>query len=468
MPQFVSQAQPPLAFIPQCLNPWVVETVRFLLPLWMPWKLSITSVEAENLKILVKLYQEFQAGDTRFLMAFRHPSTNDPFAMSNMLWRLVPKEARKAGIRFKRPTYSHFIYDRGIPLWAGQFVSWLFPRLGGTPIFRGKADRMGLRAARDLFANSPYPIAVSPEGGTNEHNEIVSSLEPGVAQLGFWCVEDLLKAERSEKVLIVPLNIRYSYVTPPWNALKKLMDGMEAQVGLPTTPAPAPNLLTDPDTDVLYGRVLRLSECLLEEMDHFYSQYYHLSRPQEPNPEIQGTANRNAKLVFRLQQQLDVALQVAELHFGLTAKGTIVDRCRRLEQAGFDRVYRQDLDKLTPLERGMADWVAQEASLRIGHMRMVERLTVVSGSYILEKPTGDRFAEIILILWKIIAYIQGDDPHNPPSLGPKSLKMTIGDPISVCERWPAYQVDRRSARKAVDELTQKIQTALEEMTAQEP
>ncbi len=466
MPQFVSKAQPPLAFIPQRLTPWVVETIRFLLPVWMPWKLSVTSVEAENLEILVKQYQEFQAGKIRFLMAFRHPSTNDPFAMSYMLWRLVPQEARKAGIRFKTPTYSHFMYDRGIPLWAGQFVSWLFPRLGGTPIFRGKADRVGLRAARDLFANSPYPIAISPEGGTNEHNELVGPLEPGVAQLGFWCVEDLLKADRTESVYIVPLRIRYRYVSPPWEALKDLLGQLEAQVELTDKVSP-PGILPDPETDILYGRVLRLGERLLAEMDRFYSKYYHLSRP-EMAPLPYDPADRNAKLAFQLKQQLDIALQASESYFGLTPKGNLVDRCRRLEQAGFDRIYRQDLDKLTPLERGMADWLAQEASLRIGHMRLVERLTMVSGNYILEKPTGDRFAEIILILWKIMTYIQGGDPHSPPKLGPQFLKMTISDPISVTERWPTYSASRQSARKAVDELTQTIQTALEKLNVMEP
>lgn len=466
MPKFVSKAQPPLAFIPQRLTPWVIETVRFLLPAWMPWKLSVTSVEAENLKVLVKLYQEFQAGNTRFLMAFRHPSTKDPFAMSYMLWRLVPKEARKTGIRFKRPTYSHFMYDRGIPLWAGEFVSWLFPRLGGTPILRGKADRMGLRAAREIFANSPYPIAIAPEGGTNEHNELVSPLEPGVAQMGFWCIEDLQKANRSESVYIVPLRIRYRYVSPPWQAIKELLDQLESQMELPAEVSP-PDLLKDPEKDVLYGRVLRLGECLLVEMDRFYSKYYHLSRP-EIDPVPYDPSDRNAKLAFQLKQQLDIALQAAESYFGLTAKGEIVDRCRRLEQASFDRIYRQDLDQLTPVERGMADWLAQEASLRIGHMRMVERLTMVNGTYILEKPTGDRFAEIVLIMWKIITFLQGGDSHSPPQLGTQSLKLTISEPISVTDRWPTYSANRKGARKAVDELTQSIQTALEELNVIEP
>ncbi|NJM95452.1 MAG: hypothetical protein HC792_04005 [Acaryochloridaceae cyanobacterium CSU_5_19] len=144
-------------------------------------------------------------------------------------------------------------------------------------------------------------------------------------------------------------------------------------------------------------------------------------------------------------------------------KGEFVDRCRRLEQAGFDRIYRQDLDQLTPLERGMANWLAQEASLRIGHMRLVERLTMVSGNYILTKPTADRFAEIIIILWKVITYMRGGDPHQPPSLGRQSVHMTIGEPISISDRWPTYQTSRRHAKQAIEEVTQLLETALKEM-----
>ncbi len=105
---------------------------------------------------------------------------------------LYPKR-RKTGVRLQSPIHAHFMYDRGIPLWAGPFMGWLYSRLGGTPILRGKVDRMGLRSARNLFANGVFPIAAAPEGATNGHTEIVSPLEPGISQLGFWCVEDLKK-----------------------------------------------------------------------------------------------------------------------------------------------------------------------------------------------------------------------------------------------------------------------------------
>ena len=193
MPHSIVHVQPPLKFIPPALNPFVLRVGQLVLPTWLRWRTNITHIEAENVETLVELYQQFQAGKIRFLMAFRHPSTNDPLCMG-YLSQLVPQVARQQGVSLQQPIHAHFIYDRGIPLWAGAWVGWLYSHVGGTPIHRGKLDRTGLRSVRNLFANASLPMAAAPEGATNGHNEIVSPLEPGIAQMGFWCVEDLLKA----------------------------------------------------------------------------------------------------------------------------------------------------------------------------------------------------------------------------------------------------------------------------------
>ncbi|MGH2413596.1 MAG: 1-acyl-sn-glycerol-3-phosphate acyltransferase, partial [Microcystaceae cyanobacterium] len=221
------RAQPPLEFISPALNPLVLQGCQAILPLWLQWKTNIAAIQANHVETLVDLYQQFQTGKIRFLMAFRHPNTNDPFCMAYLLWKLVPQVAKQQGVTLKSPTHAHFMYDRGIPLWAGSGVGWLSSRLGGTPIQRGKIDLIGLRSARRLFTESHLPMAAAPEGATNGHNEIVSPIEPGIPQLSFWCVEDLLKAKRSEQVLILPIGIQYRYVTPPWKSLEKLLTQLE-------------------------------------------------------------------------------------------------------------------------------------------------------------------------------------------------------------------------------------------------
>lgn len=478
MPNSISQVQPPLEFIPPAYNPLVVLGCQQLLPWWLRFRTSISDIQAENVETLAELFHQFQNQKVRFLLAFRHPNSDDPYCLGQLVWKLVPQVARQQGIPLQFPVHSHFIYDRGIPLWAGAGVGWLYSHLGGTPIVRGKIDRAGLRSARDLFANSKFPIAAAPEGATNGHNEIVSPLEPGIAQMGFWCVEDLRKADRTEKVLIVPLGIQYRYVQPPWEPLEQLLTQLEADCGLP--PLDSSNNANfsrkisgsqDHNHNFQYMRLIRLGSNLLEVMEQFYTRFYHQKlppkKPDSNSLQIPGaTAEQmDSEQVFtaRLKALLDVALQVAEEYFNLKPKGSLIDRCRRLEQAGWDYIYREDIKDiaaLCPLERGLADRLAEEASLRMWHMRLVESFVSVTGRYVQEKLTAERLAETTLLLWDVLARIKGGNPFGRPNLGKQQVKMTVGEPISVDDRWEGYQSSRRLA---VAELTQDLQSALEGM-----
>ena len=190
MANVITNIQPALDFLPPDFNPGVRQLCQAVVPFWIRFKTPIADIQADQVERLVDLYQQFEAGKIRFLMAFRHPDPDDPLCMSQLLWRFVPAIAKQQGISLSYPVHAHFMYDRGIPLWAGNYVTWLFPRLGGSSILRGKVDRLGLKSARELFVNGQFPMAAAPEGATNGHNQNISSLEPGIAQLGFWCVED--------------------------------------------------------------------------------------------------------------------------------------------------------------------------------------------------------------------------------------------------------------------------------------
>ncbi|MEG3986315.1 1-acyl-sn-glycerol-3-phosphate acyltransferase [Microcoleus sp. S28C3] len=477
MPNSISQVQPPLEFIPPAYNPLVMQGCKQILPWWLRFRTNISHIQAENVETLAELFHQFQNQKVRFLLAFRHPNSDDPYCLGQLIWKLVPQAARAKGIPLKFPVHSHFIYDRGIPLWAGAGVGWLYSHLGGTPIVRGKIDRLGLRSGRNLFANSQFPIAAAPEGATNGHNEIVSPLEPGIAQMGFWCVEDLLKAGRTEKVLIVPIGIQYRYVNPPWQPLEKLLTQLEIDCGLPPLDrTEIANLETaNPDSEnpnhkFQYLRLIRLGGHLLAVMEEFYSRFYHKTLQPQTSiltslslPEKTANDSGNEVMIARLKALLDVALQVAEEYFNLKPKGSLIDRCRRLEQAGWDYIYREDIKNiaaLSPLERGLADRLAEEASLRMWHMRLVESFVSVTGRYVEEKLTAERLAETTLLLWDVLARIKGGNPFGRPKLGKQQVQMTVGEPISVGDRWEGYQTSRRLA---VAELTQDLQSALERM-----
>jgi 1-acyl-sn-glycerol-3-phosphate acyltransferase len=342
-------------------------------------------------------------------------------------------------------------------LWAGNSLGWFFSRIGGVPVRRGKRlDRHALQTARELFANSKMPIAVAPEGGTNGHSGIVSQLEPGVAQMGFWCVEDMVKANRPETVVIVPITIQYRYVQPPWSRLDWLLSKLEAESGLPVQPID--QSVIDGREELYYQRLCRLAEYLICEMEEFYRRFYHQNLPHIPNQEV----------IERLHRLLDTALQVAEQYFGLQSQGSFIDRCRRLEEAGWSYIYREDIadiSALPPLKHGLADWVAAEADLRMRHMRLVESFVAVTANYIQEKPTAERFAETALLIFDMMSRVGGGILPARPRLGWREAQITVGEPISVNERWSIYQASRRAARQAVSELTQDLKVALEKLIA---
>ncbi|MGK7942373.1 MAG: 1-acyl-sn-glycerol-3-phosphate acyltransferase [Crocosphaera sp.] len=446
MNQSSIHAQPPLEFIPPNFNPLLLQGVRTLLPLWLKWQTTIADIEGRNVEKLVELYQQFQSEKIRFLMAFRHPSINDPYCMGYLVWKLLPQMAKQQKIKLNSPIHSHFMYDRGIPLWAGLAVGSLYSKLGGTSIQRGKLDIPGLRSARELFINSQFPIAAAPEGATNGHNEIISPLEPGISQLGFWCAEDVKKQNRNETVLIVPIGIQYFYLSPPWQNIEKVLTELEKDTGILTKN----NSL---ETEKLYERLLQIAEHLLGIMEDFYEKFYHRKREEDSQE----------SLIIRLQTLLNTALDVAETYFNIKPKGTVIERCRRLEQAGWDYIYRddfKDMDKLSLVEKGLGDRLAEEASLRMWHMRLVESFVAVTGSYVKDKPTAERFADTVLLLWDVVAKIKGENGFFRPQLGPQKAIITVGDPISVSDRFDEY---KKSRRQAVTHLTQTLQESLDEL-----
>jgi hypothetical protein len=119
LPHPIERAQPRLEFIPQRFNLLVYYTVKALLPVlrrfrlrpWLP--AGIAQIETVNVETLVNLYEKFQNGKIRFLMAFRHSEVDDPLSMMYLLSKAVPRVARQQNISLQYPAHSYFLYDRG-------------------------------------------------------------------------------------------------------------------------------------------------------------------------------------------------------------------------------------------------------------------------------------------------------------------------------------------------------------------
>ena len=365
-----------------------------------------------------------QTGACNLLIAFRHPSTRDPVVLADLFWNRVPRAARRLNLRVKRPIQLRFLYDRGIPIWAGPLIGWLLQRSGGIAIHRGRLDRPALSQARAALAQGRYPLVVAPEGATNNLSGEMAPLEPGVAQLAFWAAEDLDKAGDDRHLEVVPVGIHYNWRRHNWRALDARLDALEQHLGIPAMEEWA----DDPDT-TRRERLIQIGMNLLKALE----QLERLT----PDPEQNFSERIGA---YRLH-----GLAKAEAHFALRAVGNLQERCRRIEQAAWDRIYREGVDQLPPLERSLADWEAREADLQLTRMRLVEHFTSVSGHYISDRPDFDRFAEMLLLVEEAIGWIEDKPWKGQPSLGPQRVELRLGRPLPVRPRLSQYRCNRRES-----------------------
>ena len=463
---------------------------------WLP--AGIQTVTVQNGETLARLFHQFQSNRIRLLIAFRHVEVEDPLCMGYMFSHTIPHIAQQQKIQLKGPIHSHFMYDRGMSLWAGAWLKSFFAWLGGIPVRRGARDLKAIKTARDILINGQFPLTIAPEGATNGHSELLSPLEPGVAQLAFWGVQDLRRQQREEGVMVLPVSIRYRYIEPDWRRLDRLLSELEVDSGLVDsglTVQPLPTHTSEPDVPHYYQRLLRVGTQMLSHTEQVYGRFYHAplgeamdifeqqtlpdtdrsSSPSQPQPNRSQCSEKietNRAIAQHLQPLLDEMLKVGERSFGLSSEGDLPTRCRRLEEAGWARIYRDDLHlsessrresdrpEVSAMERGFADRIAAESLLQMEHMRLVESMVAVTGHYVKDDPSFERFAEMTLLLFDVMQRIKGVKRPARPRLGWRQAYITVGNPLSATERWSDYEQDRKATKET---LTADIRQELERL-----
>ncbi len=446
----VSGVRPPLRPIPPAFDRRVLALVHAALPLllrlrFFPWlPAGISGIEVVDGDTLSRCLQGFHAGENRLILAVRHAEVDDPLAALWLLSRDQPRRARRLGLAIGRPVHAHFLFDRGMPLWAGPIAGWLLGRLGGVSLRRGRQpDWTALRQARQLVLSGRFPFALAPEGATNGHGERIGPLEPGGAQLGLWCLEDLRRAGRREEVLILPIAMQYFSARRNWRPVTRWMTSLERQLGL------AAWRDGEATGAALLPRLERLEEAVLERLE----------------PAMGLAADPSLPLPRRYERLRERCLASAEARLELPANGSAERRCRRIEEAVWQRVHPDDLPPLAQLpvaDRALADWRAEEALLAERSMRLAETFVAVSGEYVRERPSLERFQETTLLLCDALARLRGGGPSGRPRQGARRVRITVGAPLSVREYREGAADDRQGRLAVIEALNGAIRASFEE------
>jgi len=448
--------RPGLRFLPPARNPWLLAFAPLGSWLNVRFGSRVRREELHGIERLIHAYRRMQDGEVRLIVAFRHPGVEDGMVIFRLLSGIVGRESRRRGIPLRWPPRGYMLYGRDVPYWAGEFLNWMFPRMGAISVFPGRYDSQSIATMRRALTEMPHPIALAPEGQVSYHNERVARLEDGTAQLGFWCMEDLKKQARTEEVLIVPVCTSYHYDPRDWKRLVRLLEKTEAECGL-TSPeglAPrAPQMRFPPEQESrrkICIRVTRISRRLVHVAEDFYSRFYGIAFAPPQDEES------DAVLQDRLRGVCEAALSVAERFFHLKPKGDFVQRVFACRQAGLGWMFREDIDDLetlSPLDRAMADRMALDTWLTCRHVELVDLLEYLRTDYLFPDSGFDRFVESITNLRDAVNRLEGGDISGRINPFHKTARIVVNEPISVSPLWGAYRENRR---KAVAALTTQI------------
>ncbi len=446
-----------LPFLLPAKNPWLLRLARLGSWLYVRMGNHVRREELFGIERLVRAYQGMQEGTLRLIVAFRHPGVEDGTVVFRLMCGIVGREARRLGIQLRRPPRGYFLFGRDVPLWAGGFLSWMLPLLGAISVYPGRFEAQSINTIRRYVADMPHPVALAPEGQVTYHNERVAALESGTAQFAFWCVEEMKKQSRNERVVIVPVCTSYHYDPRDWKGLLALLAKIERECGLDPldslTPRASRRDRMPPDAEArekIHVRVMRISRHLVDVAEDFYRRFYGVAFPPPKEEE------RPADLQARLRGVCEAALGTAESYFQVRPRGDFVQRVQAVRMAGLARIYRDDIadvDALSGVARALGDRIAQESWLRLRHMELVDVLEYVRADYLQPDSGFDRFVESITNLWDVVNRLEGGNVSGRINPFAKTARIVVNEPIEVSRRWEEYRGDRR---RAVASLTQEI------------
>jgi hypothetical protein len=401
---------------------------------------------------LVEAYRDFTSKKQRLIVAFRHGYGDDPQLMILVMHRALPKAARRLGKPIGSFTHAHFIHGVEVPMWSGKAIGWLLPRVGAVPVDHTRMDSKGLNRIRKCVSEGPFPTALAPEGHVTYGSERIVELETGTARFGFWCAEDLAKkGGETTEVASLPLSTHYRYGRGIERKLSVFIAAMETECGI--EPPKRPGAAEYRSLSSIASRLRSLGASIL---DHLSALYAEIGR--EPVP-----AGRDALL--------EASLRAAERILCLTPEegDKPMARLYRIRSAGWDRIFRDDLSRMTPLRAVMAGRETAEAWYAMRHMETVEMLTYVDLSSVADGLSANRYVEIANNFYDVIERIKGGTLKNRANAFDKYAVVVPAEPIMIGDYLDLWKSDRKAAlEKVTDDMRTRFDSCVDEYRREYP
>lgn len=399
-------------FIPPRDNAFVRSAFRAMLPVVGQAIADLRHVTIED-EDVARLKS---AAPGRAILAPNHPTIADPMVM---LW-----VSARVGEPF------NFLAAREIlDGWRG----WVLNRLGAYSVLRGTADRESIRTTRRLLAEMDRKVVIFPEGEIYEYNDALLAFQTGVAQMGFWALDDLGKAGRDVTLPLFPIAVKYRCCDAPRAAIENSLRRLEDALGLSA------------DRKLgIYGRILRIGGAVLTRLED--QEQLH---PTPDSPLAERIQALREKALVRVASAIGVRLD---------RKQPPADQLHQLFnslQAWVGFLPEQH----TPYEVQLHHRRASYAAPLFQDLERLQSFIAVTGDYVASEPTAER---VLQLLNRLEREVHG----RVIQVVPREALVRVGEPIRLERRYDDYRARRRETVQQVTvELEGKIRELLHSMSA---
>ena len=371
-------------------------------------------------KNLFDAFKRSMAGESRCIIAFRHPNGGEPQILTwFFLFKLRAAAARK-GVRFARWPHAVFVYGFEVARWGGWAARFVMPNVGAMPIHHSKMDSQGMARIYKAIVDGPYPVALAPEGQVSYTTDGVPRLEPGVMRIGFHAAERLESKGEKCPIEILPVSVYFRFGS--WGSLimERLFRKIEKVLGLGRSKLP------------FVERARKCRELILKANEARYQIDSDDSLPFEE----------------RLDRVILAALKTAERMLGLKSEGGHFSRMYRLRQYCWDRIFLPTLDSLenmTPIERNIKDMEAGEAWYIGRHQELVDFCWYFRVPLPTEDASLHNKIEYVQNLWDFASRTMGGAYFDRVSIFPRRVIIQSAPVINLSERLPSYHKNKKAA-----------------------
>jgi len=409
--------------------------IRILGRLYLFLFYGIARILLRGEKDMFYAFKRALEGDSRCIIAFRHPNGGEPQLLTWFFLFRLRALARRQGVKLKRHPHAVFIYGYEVVRWGGWVARFILPNVGAMPIHHTKMDKQGMARIYKSITEGRYPVALAPEGQVSYTIEGIPRLEQGVIRIGFNAAERLASKGNKAPVEILPVAIHFRFGSYGAFTIELLIRKIEKYTSAGKDKAKEKRKLP-------FSKRMEIARTYILEINE---KRYGIK------------ADKNQPFEQRLDAVINAALETAERILNLKTQGEYFSRMYTLRQACWDRIVLpgyETLDNMTGLERGTADLLAGEAWHAGRHVELIDLSWYLRNFPI---PADDAplhiKVEFVQNLWDFINRSIGGAYSNRLSILPRRVIIQSSSPINLSSRLADYRQDKNKAiRTAMTDL----------------